>query len=86
MLKRPHWMVIGFWLHLAFWLPSPTLLAAPTTFDLDRISNVVVLFLENHSFDNLYGLYPGADGIMNAPPKTLRQLDLEGKPYRKLPR
>lgn len=57
MLKRPHWMVIGFWLPLAFWLPSPTLLAAPTTFDLDRISNVVVLFLENHSFDNLYGLY-----------------------------
>ena len=86
MLKRPHWMVIGFWLPLAFWLPSPTLLAAPTTFDLDRIINVVVLFLENHSFDNLYGLYPGADGIMNAPPKTLRQLDLEGKPYRKLPR
>ena len=86
MFKQPQRMAIGFWLMLALGLPSPELFAAPTSFDLDRISNVVVLFLENHSFDNLYGLYPGADGIKNAPPETLRQLDLEGKPYLKLPR
>ena len=28
-----------------------------------KVSNVVVIFAENRSFDNLYGLFPGANGI-----------------------
>jgi acid phosphatase len=28
-----------------------------------KVSNVVVIYAENRSFDNLYGLYPGANGI-----------------------
>ncbi len=34
--------------------------------DLSRIETIVVLFPENRSFDHLYGLFPGANGIGNA--------------------
>lgn len=30
---------------------------------LDQIQNVVVIYAENRGFDNLYGLFPGANGI-----------------------
>ena len=33
---------------------------------LDRIGHIVVLFLENSSFDHLYGTFPGADGVEQA--------------------
>ncbi|HXZ43901.1 MAG TPA: alkaline phosphatase family protein, partial [archaeon] len=29
---------------------------------LDRIHHLVVIYLENRSFDNLYGEFPGANG------------------------
>ncbi|MFT4267636.1 MAG: acid phosphatase [Xenophilus sp.] len=32
-------------------------------FALDPIENVVVIYAENRGFDNLYGLFPGANGI-----------------------
>lgn len=51
---------------------------------LDKIGHIVVLYLENRSFDNLYGLFPGANGIANAQ-DTATQTDLDGKPYDKLP-
>jgi acid phosphatase len=28
-----------------------------------KVSNIVVIYAENHSFDNLYGTFPGANGI-----------------------
>ena len=34
------------------------------------INHVVVIYLENHSFDNLYGLFPGANGIAKAGAKA----------------
>src|SRR5690349_4156676 len=34
--------------------------------DLSRIETIVVLYAENRSFDHLYGLFPGANGIANA--------------------
>ena len=37
---------------------SPTASSA----SLSSINHVVVLYLENHSFDNLYGEFPGANG------------------------
>ena len=43
-----------------------------------------MIYLENRSFDNLYGLFPGAEGVANAGP-TGTQVDKEGKPYDKLP-
>ena len=52
---------------------------------LSRIDNVVVIYAENRSFDHLYGLFPGADGIANATAAQKTQLDLDGKPLPGLP-
>jgi phospholipase C len=51
---------------------------------VQRIGHVVVVFAENHSFDNLYGMFPGADGIANATPAQYTQLDHDGTPLREL--
>src|SRR5262252_9530248 len=55
------------------------------TADLDKIQHVVVIYMENHSFDNLYGEFPGADGISEAPKNKMIQVDSNGKPYLYLP-
>jgi acid phosphatase len=52
---------------------------------LDRIHNIVVIYAENHSFDNMYGLFPGADGIANASAVAKTQVDHDGKPLPQLP-
>jgi acid phosphatase len=52
---------------------------------LDRIEHIVVIYAENRSFDNLYGLFPGADGIANATPAQYTQVDRDGKPLAMLP-
>jgi acid phosphatase len=44
--------------------------------------HVIVLFLENRSFDHLFGTYPGADGIAAYRGK---QADKDGAPYTVLP-
>jgi phospholipase C len=49
-----------------------------------KLDHIVVIYLENRSFDNLFGLYPGADGIANAA-ETATQVDADGKPYATLP-
>jgi phospholipase C len=51
---------------------------------LDRIDHVVVIYEENWSFDGLYGLFPGANGIANAG-AAARQVDKNGVPYTALP-
>ena len=38
---------------------------------MERIRNVVVIYAENHSFDNMYGLFPGANGIPGVNPTRL---------------
>lgn len=53
---------------------------------IHTIQHIVVIYLENHSFDNLYGLFPGADGIAHAPSNTFQQVDTQGTPYLTLPR
>jgi phospholipase C len=53
---------------------------------LTNIENIVVIYLENHSFDNLYGLFPGADGLAQAPRDQTVQTDRQGRPYTHLPR
>src|SRR5437868_12310207 len=57
--------------------------SAPT--GLERIEHVVVIYAENRSFDHLYGLFPGADGIANATAEEKTQLDQDGKPLAHLP-
>lgn len=50
----------------------------------DRLQHLVVIYLENHSFDNLYGEFPGADGLSSAG-ATVKQVDAGGTPYSTLP-
>jgi len=51
---------------------------------LQRIQNIVVIYAENHSFDNLYGLFPGADGVADATPEQATQIDHDGTPLKEL--
>jgi len=48
---------------------------------LSAIDHIVVIYEENHSFDNLFGLWPGVDGLSNKPANTPRsgQVDTSGK-------
>jgi len=34
--------------------------------DVSRIGHIIVIYQENWSFDSLYGLFPGADGLANS--------------------
>jgi phospholipase C len=52
---------------------------------LERIDTIVVIYAENHSFDNLYGLFPGADGVAQATALQTTQVDHDGKPLPHLP-
>jgi phospholipase C len=46
------------------------------------LENIVVLMQENHSFDNYFGLFPGADGLPSCAPLTrARTLCVEGPPH-----
>jgi len=45
-----------------------SLAAAATSVATSPIQHVVVIFQENHSFDNYFGTFPGANGIQNDPP------------------
>jgi phospholipase C len=51
---------------------------------LDKIDRIIVIYLENRSFDHLYGLFPGADGLAHAG-GAAPQIDRNGKPYDVLP-
>lgn len=51
---------------------------------LQRIQNVVVIYAENHSFDNLYGLFPGANGIAQATAQQKIQWDHDDTPLPEL--
>src|SRR5438046_1423847 len=52
---------------------------------LSRIEHIVVLYAENRSFDHLYGLFPGAEGLAQATPEQKTQLDHDGRPLPHLP-
>jgi len=51
---------------------------------LNKIGHIIVIYLENRSFDNLYGMFPGANGIANAG-AAATQVDANGEPYKTLP-
>lgn len=52
---------------------------------IQQIKHLVVIYMENHSFDNLYGEFKGANGIKNAKMGNYIQVDKDGKPYKYLP-
>ena len=53
--------------------------------DLRRIHTVVVIYAENRSFDNLFGMYPGANGLGHASSVSSTQLDRDGTVLSGLP-
>jgi len=56
---------------------------------LDNIKTVVVIYAENRGFDNLYGLFPGANGIPGVNPSAqgdiVQQKDFDGSTLPVLP-
>ena len=60
--------------------PTPPATATDAAARLARIGHVVVIYAENHSFDNMYGLFPGAEGIAQARPEQYVQRDHDGTP------
>jgi len=51
---------------------------------LQKIQHVIVIYGENRSFDNLYGMFPGANGIADAKLGVV-QVDNDGTPLPRLP-
>jgi acid phosphatase len=49
---------------------------------LSRINHIVVIYQENHSFDNLYGKWEGVNGLGHAPRARTVQVNQAGVPYR----
>src|SRR3954454_23628100 len=66
------------WLGLVAALLAPGTAEAKKKSRLDRLKHIVVIYEENHSFDNLYGEWPGVNGLPKTP---LKQVDQAGTPY-----
>jgi acid phosphatase len=52
---------------------------------LDKLEHIVVIYAENRSFDHLYGLFPGANGLTRATPEQTLQVDHDGQLMASLP-
>jgi len=59
--------------------------APPPRAGIERIDHIVVIYAENRSFDNLYGAFPGANGLASATAAQFTQVDRDGKPLPTLP-
>ena len=63
---------------------SPILAEKSVDSRINQIENIVIIYAENRSFDNLYGLFPGANGLYknadgtDANLENYRQLDRDG--------
>ena len=62
-------------------VPSSTALAQSANIP---INHIIVIYLENHSFDNLYGKFPGANGL-DQPNAQVPQVGKSGTLYQTLP-
>jgi acid phosphatase len=62
--------------------PPPGDDATTATGSLASVRTIVVIYAENRGFDNMYGAFPGANGI---PATPAPQLDRDGAPLVKLP-
>ncbi len=67
---------------VALWTSAAV--AQPVPAGLGKIDTIVVIYLENRSFDHLYGNFPGANGLANAGAAAI-QTDETGKPFDTLP-
>lgn len=71
-MKKLLLLIVCFWPLSAF----------ATKDKLDPIKHIIVIFLENHSFDNLFGTFPGANGLKYL---EFAQTQEDGRPYATLP-
>jgi phospholipase C len=60
---------------------APAAAARPHRGSLSRIGHIVVIYEENHSFDNLYGGWERVDGVANADRRHTLQVDQAGRRY-----
>lgn len=47
----------------------------------DEIKTIVYIYCQNRSFNNLFGTFPGANGLSNANKSNIIQLDRDGKTH-----
>src|ERR1700745_2608938 len=52
---------------------------------IESIDNIVVIYAENRSFDNLYGFFPGANGLSGLAPEAYMQRARGGSALKELP-
>jgi phospholipase C len=55
--------------------------ASPAKSALGQINHIVVIYQENHSFDNLYGTWEGVNGLSRADSVNTLQVGQDGTPY-----
>ena len=84
MLRRPLLPAALAWITLAL-LAGCESTVKSSSGGVDRIDHIIVIYAENRSFDHLYGLFPGAEGIADATAEQKTQLDHDGTPLPHLP-
>jgi phospholipase C len=62
-------------------IPGAAAPAAAGADPLSRIEHIVVIYQENHSFDNLYGGWEGVNGLRRAPATRTVQVNQAGAAY-----
>jgi acid phosphatase len=80
-MKRP---VVPLALLVATLISSTARAQTPRS-GIANIDTFVVIYAENRSFDNLYGSFPGADGLQNVTAENSKQLDRDGAELKELP-
>lgn len=82
-LRRSPPLSSGAFLLVAALAATPAPAAGPDP-SKSPIDHVLVIYLENHTFDSLYGKFPGANGV-DSPGAAIPQVDRDGKPFATLP-
>jgi acid phosphatase len=64
---------------------GPARAAEKADAELAKIQNIVVIYAENRSFDNLYAFFPGANGLQHISRAKSLQQDRDGSVLKELP-
>jgi len=62
-------------------LPAAGSPGGPSAAALSNIKHIVVIYQENHSFDNLFGTWEGVNGLSRADSSNTIQIGQSGAPY-----
>lgn len=78
MFTRWQWLGLGMALSGAAFADGTPPGKVPAHRGIERIDTVVVIYAENHSFDNLFGNFPGANGLRTPAARAITQVDRDG--------